>query len=201
MPWWEALGILRQVMFVIGCCAGGILVIQIIMTLIGLGHDTSFDGGVDFDGDADADGMTDGGAGMFGMKLLSMRAVIAFLGIGSWVCYILADPAIGCPIGATIPVSIAAGAVAALLMAWAMFSIEKLQSSGNVTIENAVGKIGDVYLRIAASKSAAGKIQITIQERLRDYDAFTEAGREIHMGEKVKVVGVIDDTTLLVEPF
>jgi hypothetical protein len=201
VSWWAELGGLRQAMFIIGCCTGAVLILQIIMTLVGLGHDASFDasdGSMDADGDSFNDGA---GTGIFGMKLLSLRAIVAFLGIWSWVTFILCDKNIGLPLWAGIVLGVVAGFAAMCLMAWALMAIEKLQSNGNVSIENSVGKTGEVYLIIPASRAAQGKIQITLQERLREYNAVTDAGRTIKTGEKIKVVSVVDDDTVVVEPF
>ncbi|MCL2061663.1 MAG: hypothetical protein FWH03_03460 [Firmicutes bacterium] len=195
--WWHALTIFQQVLFIFGCCAGGILIISIIMTLIGMGGDSTFD----YEADAALDADTfnnDGFSGAFGLKLLSFRSINAFVGVFSWTTFTVL---FFWPIWGAVLLGVGGGLAAATIMAYALYSMQKLQQSGNISIENAVGKTADVYLRIGEARTSVGKIQITVQERLREYGALTDADRQLKTGEKVKVVGVVNEDTLLVEPF
>ena len=206
--WWNLeLSTLQQVMFVIGVAMGVVLVIQIVMMLIGMGHDTTFetDGGFsdggghgcDHDHDGHGDVFNNDGAAAFAMRMLSVRSIIAFLGIGSWVCFIMLDH---WPVWGAVLLAVGCGIAAAAVMAFAMQQMQKLQSAGNVLIENAVGKNGEVYLRIPNARTGRGKIQISVQERLREYDAVTDSTRPIKTGERIKVTATVDENTLLVEP-
>jgi len=60
------------------------------------------------------------------------------------------------------------------------------------------GKRFETYA-IPAPKGS-GQIQILVQGRMRVVSAFTKAGRDLVGGSKVRVVGLIDQNTLLVEP-
>lgn len=71
-----------------------------------------------------------------------------------------------------------------------------LQSSGTMDLKNAVGQEGTVYLRIPPGGS--GKIQVTVQSRLEEFEATTESHEEIKSGEKVRVV-FIKGNVLVVE--
>ena len=197
--WWSNLHTLQQIMFIVGCAMGAVLIVQILMMLIGMGHDTAFDH--DGDVDSDADAFNHQGAAAFGMKLLSIRSVIAFLGVGAWVCFTLLEWLQGPWLWLAIVLSAVVGFGASCLMSYAMMSIEKLQQSGNVAIGNAVGKNGEVYLRIPENRKGNGKIQVTVQERLCEYAAVTDVSRILKTGEKIRVTGVVDENTLLVEPF
>ena len=87
---------LQKVLFIVACATTLIMVIQIILMLVGAGSngfeaaDGDLVGGADFDGDADFDGGSDiaqSDLGAFGMKLLGIRSIMAFLCIFSWVGY------------------------------------------------------------------------------------------------------------------
>ena len=63
-----------------------------------------------------------------------------------------------------------------------------------------IGAIGTVYVTLPASRVAGGQINVTVSGRLETLAALNAALRAIPSGEKVKVVGVIDTNTVLVEP-
>ncbi len=76
---WEQLGLIGQIYFVLGCIASVLLLIQFILLLIGFAGDGDIDiggdGGADFDGDAD------GGIGIF-----TLKGIIGFFAIGGRCC-------------------------------------------------------------------------------------------------------------------
>lgn len=197
--WWDSQTGLQQAMFIIGCAMGIFLVIQIVMMLIGLENDSSFDGDMDFDLDgADSDPFNDGGGvTIFGLRLLSLRAIVAFFTIGSWVTYTLS---FGLPNWGSILLGIVCGLGAAILMAYVLKAIDKLQAAGNINLKNAVGIVGEAYLRIPASRSGKGKVHINIENRYREYDAMTDSKELIKTGAPIIVVDVIGDDILMVEP-
>lgn len=192
--WWSGMTNFQQVLFVIGCAMALLLIIQIIMMLIGIGDDPSFDFDTSLDGDPFNHGEF---VGLFGLKIFTIRSAITFIAIGSWVCFTLLYSSI--PTAVCVILACLAGAVAAVLMAYALKQIEGLSESGNVNIANAVGKTCDVYLVIPAAKSGAGKVQIVVDSRTREYDAYTTNEEKIPTGAKVRVSEIIDETTLMVE--
>ena len=93
--------------------------------------------------------------------------------------------------------------VGILLVAAVMYMfkwLSKMQQSGNIDVyKSAVGCIGKVYLSIPAQRKGAGKVQITINEAVREYDALTDSESELKTGASIKVIEVLDPSTLLVE--
>jgi hypothetical protein len=77
--------------------------------------------------------------------------------------------------------------------------MKKMTSSGNLDIKNALGKEGEVYLTIPKSKEGMGKIQIKVQDSLRELEAMTESTAPIQTREWIKVVGVMNNQVVLVE--
>ena len=75
-----------------------------------------------------------------------------------------------------------------------------MQQSGNINVfESAVGCNGKVYLTIPGERKGTGKVQININNSVREYDALTDSEDDLKTGTSIKVTEVIDATTLLVE--
>ena len=164
---WEQLGLMGQIYFVLGCVASGLLLIQFILLLIGFAGDGDID--IGGDGGADYDGDADGGIG-----------VACVLG--------------GLKEGWTIPVSIICGLVAFVAIGFAFKAIRKLQSNGAMDNRNAIGKLAEVYLKVPANGEGHGKLSIVIQGKLVEMDAVTDELEAIPTGREVKVIGLIGDT-------
>ena len=130
------------------------------------------------------------------MHLLSIRNVFYFLLGFGWA---------GISLWNTIPDRIVLGIVAALvgcvfvaLFLFMFRQMMKLQSNGAFDINESVGRVCDVYLRIPANNKGLGKVQISFNGSVQELDART-AGEQILSGAKVRVVRVIDKKVLEVE--
>jgi hypothetical protein len=216
--WWAALTALQRVFACVALPATFILVIQTVMVLFGLGdHDMDTDGGfdtggVDIDDGAALDGIDDGGFNVDdapvhdggqeghgdGLALFSVRGIVAFFAVGGWAGIVAA--------GMKIP------AVLAVLIAWACGSAalygiallfrfaSRLQSAGNMSLHNAVGKTASVYITIPGGRRGTGKVTLTFQGRFTECDAVTDAPSDLKTGTAVDVVDLADENTLLVTP-
>lgn len=198
--WWNGLSTLQQILFIVGFATTLFMIIQIIMIVVGGmgGAEDAFDGDSDFDGDADT--FNDEGFGSLGgLRLLSLRTVMVFFAIGSWVAFAL------CPVfpkseWIAVIIGVIVGIGAAVAFAFALKAFMKLQSSGNIDAANCKGCIAEVYLTIAPSRSASGKVQVVVQERLTEFDAVTDCDHELRTGSQVKVLDNINQGLLLVGP-
>ena len=86
IAWWESLQAIQQVFYIIAIPATLILILQTILLLFGMGHDseTDIDHDVDHDiGDHDAAG--DGANHEAGLRILTVRGIVAFLAVCGWV--------------------------------------------------------------------------------------------------------------------
>ena len=188
--WWSSLGLFMQSVWCITLFASLVFVIQTIMTFIGM--DT--DGGMDVD--VSADTATDGDSGPF--QLFNFRNFINFL-LGFGWSIISFEKAIENQF-----VLILVSAVIGVLLVMAVMAIfrfmSRMEQSGTINMANAVGCKGNVYLKIPGEKRGEGKVQISIQGAIREFDALT-AGEELETGAPIRVVEVINDNTLLVERF
>ncbi|MDE6401186.1 MAG: hypothetical protein K2L54_01080, partial [Clostridiales bacterium] len=167
------------------------------------GGSTIFDGGGSSVGDSssDAPDVSDSGGGAlaaFGLRLISLRSIIAFLAIGGWVGYTLCYPL---DWYYSLIIAIVCGFAAACGMAGAMLGLEKMQSSGNLNPQNAVGKIGTVYLTVPPERSGRGKINILIQERYTEYEAITDDSSPLPTASEIKVLKHLGANVLLVTKY
>lgn len=169
-----------------------VFVIQTALTFIGLGDS---DADVDFSADSTPDGGLDGVDGA--MQIFTMRNVVNFLLGLSWggVCLWEVIPN-------RVLLALASVAIGLCFVGFFIFlykQMMRLQSSGNIRIESAVGQVCQVYLRIPAGRSGTGKVQISFSGSVQEVAAQTD-GEALASGTRVRVVSVIDAHTLLVTP-
>ena len=187
---------LEQVLFVLACSSTAIMIIFLIMLLFGFDTD-EFDGIGTPDVDLDIDEInTDPITGIAGLKVLTLRGALVFVSIGSWVAFLLVDatgPWWGLLIGVIV------GVVAAYVQALAFRATLRLESAGNIDYNNAIDKTGTVYLRIPKERTVKGKVLIVIQDRLTEVDAMTDEKEDIVPNTSIKVIELIDSTTVIVK--
>lgn len=187
--WWASLSILSKILWGVTLTATLVFIIQSILTFIG----ADVDGAADFDMDAsDISGDLDGG-----INLYTFRNFINFiLGFG-WTAILLKDS-----VKSKAVLIIVAALVGVALVAIVMYLFKLLasmQQSGNIDVSKmAVGCTGKVYIPIPAERGGTGKVQITINNSVREYIALTD-GDAIKTETPIKVVEVLNDNTLLVE--
>ncbi len=193
--WWGALSDPEKIYWTISIVFSVLFVIQFVLSLLGLDHDHD----IDLDhGDADfghADHTLDGFDSDF--TIFSLRSIIAFFTFFGWAGVLVLSS--GGPLFLAIIASFGSGLTAMFLVAYIMYMFIQLQSSGNMDIDNAIDQVGDVYLVIPPNKSAQGKVHIKIQGRLREMAALTD-GKQIPTGSRIRVIDIIDNELLLVEP-
>ncbi|MBQ4065296.1 MAG: hypothetical protein IJD10_04290, partial [Clostridia bacterium] len=163
----------------------------------GIDLDVSDVGGIDgIDiGDADAAEMPDG-ADVDGLTVFSLRGIVAMLCIGGWSGIALLDTALHPVIAVVIAVLL--GAAALIGIAYLLRALIRLQASGNILVEKAVGKTGKVYLTVPAQRKGSGKIHITVQETYTEFEAVTDDGEAIKTGESVTITSVDESGRLVV---
>lgn len=171
-----------------------------------VGIDLDGDGvpdGVDLDGDGvpddlDGDGVPDSAEGSLfaGLKLFTLRGVVAFLAVCGWGGLWLLRMGMH-PIPAVF-LGIAMGFWAMLLMALFLRVALKLQHDGTMDFRNALGKAGTVYLTVPANRKHPGKVHVVVQDQLQELDAVTDETEPLPTGTEVVVVGLSGGNTLVV---
>lgn len=188
ITWWTSLSTAMQVLWAITLSASLIFVIQTVMTFLGLGdHDADFDLDTS-DGSFDADPS---------MNLLTFRNLVNFcMGFG-WTAVLMHEKIQSNAL--LIIVSVTVGILLVTVVMWIFKWLSGMQQTGNIDVhKSAVGCEGKVYLTIPGERKGEGKVQITINNAVREYDAVTD-GETIPTGKAIKVTEVINDYTLLVE--
>jgi membrane protein implicated in regulation of membrane protease activity len=99
---------------------------------------------------------------------------------------------------ASLMLAMSAGLAAMYGMYWLMRSISGLVSSGNQRIGNALGRRATVYVPVPAGKQGAGKVQLSMQNRIVEFLAVTDEPEKLKTGETVEVVGVAGSDTVFV---
>ena len=210
IEWWNSLEPAMKVLWAVTLSASLVFVIQTVMTFLGAAGDSDFDINTDFDTDVPgdvADGSADVGADVTaghdvahagsGMNLLTFRNLVNFLLGFGWTAILLQDgvPSVSLRLLIAIVVGIALVALVMLLFKW----LTGMQESGNINVfKSAVDCQGTVYLTVPAERSGEGKVQITINNAVREYEAVTD-GPALKTGTRIRVVEVVSANTLLVE--
>src|SRR6478672_11433361 len=142
--WWNSLLIEKQIFYAIGLLSIAILLLQILLVAIGVGHH----GDADFSGHGDHD---------TGIGLLTVRTVTAFFVGFGWTGVIMLNR--GYSMVAAILARTGIGMVFLLVTWFLIRNLLRLQSSGgNVDYNNAVGTVGTVYTTIPAAQAGGGQI-------------------------------------------
>ena len=76
----------------------------------------------------------------------------------------------------------------------------RLQGSGNLNYRNAIGVIGTVYSTIPGQERAGGQLELLVQGRLITAEAYSRTAQDLKPGSKARVIDLIGQSTLLVEP-
>ncbi len=182
IEWWNGLIVAQQIFLLVAIPSTVILIIQTVLLLIGL----------DDEADLDADDFGDDG-----LSLFSVRGIVSMLCIAGWSGFALCGTSL--PIVVSVLIAVFLGILTLVGMAFLMRALHRLQSSGNIQVSNTIGKVGQVYIPIPANATAAGKINITVQEKFSEFSAITMESEALTTGTYVRVVAVNDAGVLVVE--
>lgn len=191
--WWSSLSVMLKVLWGITLAASMIFLIQSVMTFIGADSGGDFD--MDFDtGSASDVDMTD--LGHSGMNLYTFRNFVNFcLGFG-WTAVLMYEKIPSLTVLFIVAFLVGVALVAAVMYLFKLLS--SMQQSGNINVyKSAVGCHGTVYLTIPGERKGDGKVQISINGSIREYNALTD-DETIPTGTPIKVVEVLDESTLVV---
>ena len=181
--WFTSLSAIEQFFWSITLVASAIFLLQAIMTLVGMDADYDFDF-------VDGDTMDAGGA----MSLFSIRSIVNFfLGFG-WGGVTM--------IGKTDStfliylVAILAGCLFAYCYLYMRRKLKGLESNGMLNLSECVGMKGNTYLRIPGNRKGKGKIQISVNGSIHEFDAVTD-GSEIPTGSNIRIVAIVGNSMLV----
>ena len=193
--WWASLSIAMKILWGVTLTASLIFLIQSILTFIGA---DAGEGGIDTDVDTGFDSEAADAAVEGGTNLLTFRNFVNFiLGFG-WSAILLQEKIHSIPLLLIVSALIGVALVVAVMYLFKLLA--GMQQSGNINLQkSAAGCEGKVYLTIPENRSGAGKVQITINGAVREYDAVTENDEPLKTGTSIRVVDTVDASTVLVE--
>ena len=199
LAWWASLSVFLKVLWGITIASTLIFVIQTVMTFIGadLGGDidtTGLDGldAVDITGDLPDSGVDTG------MNLYTFRNLINFLLGFGWTAIILNSKIKSTFLLVLISVLVGVGLVVAVMYLFKWLS--SMQQTGTINLyKAAIDCQGSVYIPIPGHREGEGKVQVTINDSVREYNALTD-GDALKTGVQIRIVEVINANTVLVEP-
>ena len=181
--WWQSLSALDHVLLYIAVPATLILLIQTVLLFAGGAFDSDGDAGVpdadgpDFDGpDADGGPLHEAAADPetpdTGLHLFTVRGVVAFLVLFGWGGLWLHQ--VGLPGFLAVFLAIPIGFAGMVGIALAVRQALRLQYDGTLDLRNALGRTGTVYLTVPPGRSSPGKVTLTVQEQLTEFEALTD---------------------------
>ncbi|MEJ2879868.1 hypothetical protein [Pedobacter sp. GR22-6] len=186
MDYFNTLEPLLRTFWYIAIPVSAIFAIQTIMTFLGSDAADGLD--ADFDGDLEH--------GDEPFQLFTFRNLINFLLGLSWT---------GISLYNTIPnrtilVALSLGVGMAFITLFFMIikQLQKLAEDNTFKIESTLKKTATVYLRIPASRTGNGKVQISINGAFRELDAVTN-GDSIESGASVLIVNIVNQNLVQVE--
>ena len=193
--WWASLSLAMKILWGVTLTASLIFIIQSILTFIGA---DSGDGGIDTDVDTGFDTEAADAAVEGGTNLYTFRNFVNFiLGFG-WSAILLQEKIHSIPLLLIVSAIIGVGLVTAVMYLFKWLS--SMQQSGNINLyKAAVGCTGSVYIPIPGEREGEGKVQLSINQSVREYNALTD-GDALKTGMQVRVVEVLSPDTVLVEP-
>jgi hypothetical protein len=180
--WWKDLEGFELILWSIALLFSLLFILQSIVSFfIGGDH-----------GDADVDVSSHDS----GYQFFTLRNLIAFFTMFGWTG--LAAYKAGINHFLVILIALVAGALLVFVMYLLMRQSSRLRHSGTLEMKNAINKIGETYLRIPASRSGIGKVQVQVQGRLMELEAMTDDGEDIATGRPIQVVNILNNQVLLV---
>ena len=193
--WWASLSVAMKILWGLTLTASLIFLIQSIMTFIGADAD---EGGIDTDVDTGFDSEAADATVAGGTNLYTFRNFVNFiLGFG-WSAILLQEKITSIPLLLVISVLVGVALVTAVMYLFKWLS--SMQQSGNINLyKAAVGCNGSVYLTIPGERKGEGKVQLSINNSVREYNAVTD-GVTLKTGTQIRVIEVLSPETVLVEP-
>ncbi len=184
--WWQSLVMFEKIFWVFALLFSLLFVIQLIMAFAGGDGDLAAGDADDYIGHDDG----------IGYQFFTIKNLIAFFTVFGWTG--IACIKGGMSKGLTIGIALLAGSIMVVMMAFLFRSMSRLKQSGTLQMKNAIGLVAETYLFIPASRGGFGKIHIKVQGSLHELQAITDDTEKIPTGKLVKVVGIVNDSVLLV---
>ena len=185
-----------------GCAVfgGTVMVMQFLLTALGIGGGEGVDG-IEIPDDTGAGPTIEHHETLGILRILSFRTIVAgltFFGLGGLAGGFAVKefdlPSALKPylsIGVAVLLGLSAVYIVHYLYRW-MYA---LRYDGSVNLQTLTGTSGSVYVRIPPHGATGGKVLVNHQERTMEYEAITP-GEELKAGTPIKVVRVVSETVV-----
>ena len=183
--WWDSLDLFLKIMWGIAIPFSVVFVFQMILLFFGMGDHGEISGDADVDADV-----------AMPIQFFTFRNFVNFFLGFSWTGISFYD-SFENKVGLTLLCVFVGLVLVAIVMAM-LYGLSKTTQSGNIDIKNAIGRTATVYFPIPAAGTGSGKVQMSIQQAVREYDAITESTDPLPTGTHVRIIDVVDPHTLLV---
>ena len=208
LTWYLAALGFEQGAFAIALVGTVFFVVKLGLQMAGIGGDVDADADGDAgdgdagDGDGDGDAAdSEGGdhvpATVQTLHLFSIHGIALGLGLGGWSALGLfrsTESVVIASIGALV-----IAFVAMFVHAKTMRALLSLQEVHRVNLKDAIGQIGEVYLTIPKYGEGCGKVNLVLNEALKEYDAMSRDDTPIPSGSKVRIMEVNEDGVFIVQ--
>jgi len=197
IEWWTNLRSVNQVLYVLAAFFSLIFIWQFISSLIGLaGGEADVDVDADVDaGDIEAHSLEDASDTVAAFRILSIRAVLAFLMLLCWGGALYLN--MGKELTIALLYGVGWGMVAFVAVTVLVNWLRRLAEAGNPRLETCVGTAGSVYLDVPPD--GMGEARVKVSGVISMVKARSKSGREIKAGTPVRVVRLLDATTVEVD--
>ena len=215
IQWWSDLTAVNQVFYAAAAFFSLIFLWQFISSLVGLsGGEADLEVDADMDVDVDGGDMDiDGGDGLevddieahsleaaaestAAFKVLTLRAILAFFTLFFWAGAMYLN--MGKSLSRALLYATAWGVAAWLIVAHVVNWMRRLAESGTARLVSCVGTNGSVYLDVPAG--GQGEVRLLVSGRVSMVKARAVGGVELKSGTAVRVVRVVDPTSVEVRP-
>lgn len=181
--WWHNLVLPLQLFYGTGIVAGIVLAIEVVLTLVGFNHHDLPDASVDHPDQ---------------LGMLSVRTITGFFFGFGWSGVIALKSGWGLPVALVVACVVGVGFLLGIYtLMRALFS---LRSSGTLDYKNAIGQVATVYVTVPPGYQGGGQVEVLIQGRLQTIACMTASPTSLSPQSKVKVIALIDQGTLEVQP-
>lgn len=130
------------------------------------------------------------------LPILTLRGFVAFFSLFGWSGLLFCQVGFHWLLSLFLAVQI--GVIGMVGVAFILREALRLQSDGTLDIRNAVGRSGTVYLTVPAEGVGFGKVNVVVQEQMRELEAVTDENIPIPTGSDIVVVGIVNGDTLVV---
>jgi membrane protein implicated in regulation of membrane protease activity len=130
-------------------------------------------------------------------RVFTIRGSIAFVTLFAWTAIWGYHAGIGQLL--SLAAGAAGGIIGMLTVSSLYYFFSRMTENPTFNIYRSIEEMGEVYIPIEGLRNGRGKVLIEVNGGLRELDAMTDEPEGLSTGTKVRVVNIVDHSTLIVE--